>query len=369
MWSMKTLADMPNPANKLVLVRSGLNAPMHNNTIIADFRIRKAVPTLTYLCERGAKVVVISHIGHDGNESLHLVAELLAKHVPTQFVATIEEARLNARAGVVMLVENLRSDPREKANDATFAQELAEGFDYFVQDAFEVCHREHASVVGIPKYLESCGGLLVQDEVRALTRARSPKHPALFILGGGKPRTKEPLLDRMLDIYDTVLIGGTLQNEILAARGFQVGRSVVESRSVLFSVLTTRKAHEVEDVLVEHDDGGVASVPVEAVAPTDTIVDMGRTTITKLIERLHEFETIVWNGPLGWYERGYDDSTTLLARAIANTDAVTIIGGGDTVAVIEKEGLTARFSFVSTGGGAMLQFLQYGTLPGIEALG
>lgn len=366
---MKYIDEGVAVKDKLVLVRAGLNVPVDSGRILDDFRIDHAVPTLDWLCTEGARVVVIAHIGRDGTQSLEGVAEQLNEHVPTTYVSDISVARKQAQAGKVIVVENLRTDPREIANDSAFAAELAEGFDIFVQDAFEVCHRDHASIVSIAPLVPSYGGLLLRREIDALTSALHPIQPALFILGGGKVETKEPLVRKFLDIYDTVFIGGILQNEILAARGLEIGKSVVEHRSVAFEILTAPNAHEVSDVMVTHIDGDTTDVSVEEVLPTDVIVDMGTTTTATLVKDLSRYATVVWNGPLGWYEHGYDEATVLLAHAIAQTDATTIVGGGDTVAVLEKEGLVEKFTFVSTGGGAMLQFLQDGTLPGIEVLG
>lgn len=365
---MKYIDEGVELKGKLVLVRAGLNVPVDSGRILDDFRIIKAVPTLQFLLDEGARVVVVSHIGRDGTLSLSEVASALREHVPTEFANTIADARNDARAGTVVVVENLRTDPREEENDEAFASELAEGFDIFVQDAFEVCHRAHASIVGVPTLLPSYGGLLLKAEVEALTEALEPTHPALFILGGGKLETKEPLLRKLLPLYDNVFIGGVLQNEILAARGLEIGRSAIEDGVVSFDILTTEKAYIVQDVLVERADRETATVPVAEVLPTDAIVDMGAATIDTLIPTLDTFKTIVWNGPMGWYERGYDEATVRLARALSGIRATTIVGGGDTVAVLEKEGLVDTFTFVSTGGGAMLQFLQNGTLPGVEAL-
>lgn len=366
---MKYIDDNIEVAGKLVLVRAGLNVPVDGGRILDDYRIQQAAATLKFLCKRRARVVVIAHIGRDGTQSLERVSEKLNEHVPTTFAVDIDVAREKVKEGEVVVVENLRSDPREVANDAQFAEKLAKGFDLFVQDAFEVCHREHASIVGVAPLLPSYGGLLLKDEMRALQNALNPTHPALFILGGGKVDTKEPLVHKFLSAYDTVLIGGVLQNEILAARGLEIGKSVVENTAVAFDILAAQNTHEVLDVLVTRADGTVQNVRVEEVLPTDVIVDMGRDTITQLTQDLSGYATIVWNGPLGWYERGYDEATILLARAIASTKATKIVGGGDTVAVLEKEGLVEKFTFVSTGGGAMILFLQEGTLPGIEALG
>tara|TARA_B100000745_G_scaffold300372_1_gene254069 strand:+ start:7762 stop:8862 length:1101 start_codon:yes stop_codon:yes gene_type:complete len=366
MNNMKYIDENVEVTGKKVLVRAGLNVPLHEERIVDDFRIKNAIDTLKFLHTQGAQTIVIAHIGRRGNESLRHVSELLSEHVPVVFG---EEHLEKMKDGDIVLLENLRRDPRETNNDESFARELADLAEIFVQDAFEVCHREHASIVGVAKHLPSYGGLLLKREITALSMAFKPRHPALFILGGGKVITKEPLAQKFEGIYDAVFIGGILQNEILSARGLEIGKSAVEDGAVPFSVLSSPKVVEVEDVIIEDEKGGTANISIHDVAPTDTIVDMGEATTRALIDTLHMYKTIVWNGPLGWYERGYDASTVTLLHAVAKSNAKTIVGGGDTVAVIQKEGLEDDLSFVSTGGGAMLQFLQEGTLPGIEALG
>jgi len=360
--------EVPDVTGKVVLVRAGLNVPMFNDNILNDFRIRKALGTITYLKERGARVVVIAHIGREKEGTLQPVVDELNKHIPVTFMRRelLDTKRLNN--GDVVVLENLRQDPREVANDDSLAQELAALADIFVQDAFSVCHREHASIVGIPKYVPSYGGLLLKNEVRVLAHVQTPEHPALFILGGAKLATKEPLIRKFLGIYDQVFIGGILQNEILGASGFSVGMSVVETSSVPAEILLSDTVTKVSDVLIEHDDGTSENVAVNNIGPADRIMDMGEHSVTDLITTPKEYKTIVWNGPLGWYEKGYDTATVRLAHAVAQTGSYTLIGGGDTISVVQKEGLEQKIDFVSTGGGAMLQFLQNGTLPGIDAL-
>jgi len=366
--SIKWIDEVPSLSGKVVLVRTGLNVPMFNGNIINDFRIRKALSTLTHLKERGARVVVISHIGREQSATLQPVAEELGKHLSVSFMKKelLDTNRLSN--GDIVMLENLRQDKREIENDESFAQELAQLADIFVQDAFSVCHREHASIVSIPKYLPSYGGLLLKNEMHVLSQTQTPEHPALFILGGAKLATKEPLIRKFLSIYDKIFIGGILQNEILAASGNDVGMSVIENGSVPAEILLNDKIYKVDDVLIEHINGTSENVLVKEVEESDRIVDMGEASVKLLTTTLHSYKTILWNGPLGWYEKGYDTATIRLAHAIARTNAYTIIGGGDTIAVVQKEGLENKIDFVSTGGGAMLQFLQNGTLPGIDAL-
>ncbi len=353
---------------KVVLVRAGLNVPMDGGAIINDFRIRTALPTLQFLHEQGARVIVTAHIGRDVHDTLAPVAEALGEQLPITFSHLDAVVPADTADGEIVLLENLRQDGGEVANDDSFAQRLAGLADIFVQDAFSVCHREHASIVGVPNYLPSYGGLRLRAEIKALTRARTPETPALCILGGAKFETKEPLIRVFLNTYTKVFIGGALQNEVLAARGFPVGASKVEDGKVPEDLLTHEALYAVSDVVVQHADERAETVAIDAVGADDIIVDIGPASTQALIDALPEFKTILWNGPFGWYEKGYDAATVALARAVATADAETIIGGGDTVAVVQREGLEDDFDFISTGGGAMLTFLETGTLPGIDAL-
>ncbi len=356
-------------AGKVVLVRSGLNVPVENGVVINDFRIRKALPTLQFLHEEGAKIIVVAHIGREQDETLKPVATELEKHLPITFVQTRDTLNITAmHNGDIVLLENMRQDPREVANDDSFALELVRDVDIFVQDAFAVCHRQHTSIVGIPKLIPSFGGLLLHDEITALTSALNPQHPALCILGGAKFSTKEPLIKKFLATYDDVFVGGALQNEILAARGFVVGKSVVEDGRVPEDILHNDALRDAIDVVAMAPDETARTVRVGAVAPDEMIVDIGEETIAAIAADIGKYKSILWNGPMGWYEKGYDAATAALAHAIADTDAYSIVGGGDTVAVIQKEHLEDKFDFVSTGGGAMLEFLLNKSLPGIDAL-
>ena len=240
------------------------------------------------------------------------------------------------------------------ANDPTFARELAALADIFVQDSFDTCHRRHASIVGVPEFLPSYAGLLLEDEIRELSRALRPKHPALAVIGGAKFNTKEPVLATLLKTYDHVFVGGALANDFLKASGQEVGKSFVSNAD-----LTHIKKLLGNSKLV---------LPVDSVVIDEKILDHGPNTVALLADLAKRAKTILWNGPLGKYEEGFIDATDAFARAVADSGAYSVVGGGDTIASIEGLGLLPRFSFVSTAGGAMLAFLARGTLPGIEAL-
>lgn len=382
---MRTLSEIQKLENVPVLVRGALNVPIVNNAVANDYRLRRALPTIRALTERNARVVLIGHIGEAGTETLLPVAEALKKLLPNVsfFGDCIGDGARGAvrdlLPGHVLVLENLRRHAGEKANDSTFANELAQLGDVFVQDSFDTCHRTHASMVSVPKLLPSYAGLLLAEEVAELSKARTPGHPSLAVIGGAKFGTKEPVLRALLSAYDHVFVGGALANDFLAARGCSVGGSLVSGvpKETLQELTANPKLILPIDVRVlrsdERDDLAAYErsrlVPLtEGVSSEDMILDQGPATDVILAEIVQGARTVLWNGPLGNYENSFMDGTRALARAIANTKTHSVVGGGDTVAAIEELGLLSRFSFVSTGGGAMLDFLAYGTLPGIDAL-
>lgn len=364
---MRTVRDIQLLENIPVLVRAALNVPIEDGRVVNDYRLRRALLTIRYLSERGAKVVLISHIegaglpaGRQGTETLEPVARALDRLIPgvSFFGETVgERARGAVRAlspGHVLVLENLRRYAGETINDDAFARSLADLADVFVEDSFDTCHRAHASIIGVPKFLPSYAGLLLEEEVRELSHALSPKRPSLAVIGGAKFSTKKKLLAALLTTYDQVFVGGALANDFLKASGQEVGKSLVSGgdESALKELLANPK-------LV---------LPIDSVVVDEKILDHGQGTSALLADLARKASTILWNGPLGNYENGFVDATEDFARAVATSGAHSIVGGGDTIAAIEKLGLLPHFSFVSTGGGAMLDFLAKGTLPGIEAL-
>ncbi len=381
---MRSVRDIRVFANIPVLVRAALNEPVASGKITDNYRLRRAAPTIRFLAEQGAKVVVISHIGELGTETLAPVAEALGALVPgvSFFGETIgERARGAVRdlaPGKVLVLENLRRNKGEKLNDRVFAHELAALADVFVQDSFDTCHRAHASIVGLPELLPSYAGLLLEEEVQNLSQALSPKRPSLAVIGGAKFGTKEAVLAALLAAYDRVFIGGALASDFLKASGHEVGKSLVSESdpAVMKRILANQKLILPMDSLVVPASAAHAPdarakarvAPIGHIQPDDVILDHGPATSALLSDLAGKAATILWNGPLGNYENGFTDATDDFARAVARSGAHSVVGGGDTVAAIEELGLLPRFSFVSTGGGAMLSFLAKGTLPGIEAL-
>ena len=369
---IRTIKDLKG---KRVLVRAGLNVPIKSHQVVDDFRIRRSLLTIEYLKSKGAKVILISHIGRDPKESLRPVANHFNRrlNVKIGFVPDIESKMAktmieNMSDGSVILLQNLRQYSGEVKNSATFAKKLAKFGDIYVNDAFSVSHREHASIVGVPKYLPSYAGILFQEEVAHLSMARKPEHPFLFILGGAKISTKIPLLEKFAKIADTVFVGGALANDLFRERGIEVGESLVDmSAKGLKKLIRCQKLVFPEDVLVISGIRGAAR-SLERIGKQDVIVDVGpktRKSFEKLVSK-HKF--ILVNGPLGNYEKGYDKGTKKLLKVLSSSKAKIIIGGGDTAALVTRMKLEKAFMFVSTGGGAMLDYLVDGKLSGINAL-
>ena len=381
---MRSVRDIPALSGIPVFVRAALNVPIENGAVADDYRLRKALPTITFLAERGARVILASHLGEAGTETLEPVSRALARFVPR--IAFCPEtigprAREAVRAlapGDVLVLENLRRSAGEVGNDPAFAGELASLADVFVEDSFDTCHRLHASIVTLPKLLPAYAGLLLEEEVAALTEALRPSHPSLAVIGGAKFSTKERVLDTLLGVYDRVFVGGALANDFFKAKGYSIGASLVsEADPAKFAALMENPRLALpEDVRVVAGEalGAIDACQRARVArPEDVhadevIVDAGPATSALLASFASDATSILWNGPLGRYETGFIDATDALARAVAASGARSTLGGGDTVASIESLGLLPRFSFVSTGGGAMLDFLAYGSLPGITAL-
>lgn len=376
---MKTVRDIPVYEDIPMLVRAALNVPVANNKVVNSFRLRKALPTIEFLRKKNAKVVLIGHIGEQGTETLEPVYHAMKEFVPGLAwcpVTTGEKARAAVRdllpGGVVML-ENLRRDRGEVMNDPKFARALSELADVFIEDSFDVCHRAHASVVGVPTLLPAYAGLLVEEEVKQLSKALTPTHPALALIGGAKFATKEPVLLKLLETYDRVFAGGALGNDFTQAMGYKVGTSIISGadQKEIKNVLANRKLAVPLDAVVgvlgqKKSDSQI--VKLDSVPTDKAILDEGPATVEMLTKLVKEAKTILWNGPLGNYENGYTDSTFAVAKAVAESGAYSVVGGGDTVAAIEEMGAAQHFSFLSTGGGAMLDFLAKGTLPGLEAL-
>ena len=370
---MKDIRKAKDLKGKRVLLRSTLNVPIKDGKIVNDFRLRSSLKTINFLKEAGAKVILIGHIGRDGSMSMLPVYEYFKDYIPVSFTGEVLGEKTSflvnsMNDGDVVMLENLRSDEREIINDDEFVKELSELGDIYVNDAFSTSHREHASVVGLPKYLESFAGILFQEEVNELSDALNPVSPSLCILGGAKFSTKEPLIKKLSNIYDKVFVSGALAHDFFKSKGFNIGVSLSSDTGIdIEELIKSEKIMIPTDVTVENKDGVFIKKPSEVLGD-DNIVDSGPETLEKLKEIIKDFNFVLWNGPLGEYEKGFTKPTEGLAQILAQSSAKTLIGGGDTIAAIEHLGLDDKFDFISTGGGAMLKFLLDGTLVGIEAL-
>ena len=371
---MKTLADIPNLKGVKVVLRADFNVPIKNGAVVDDFRIRAALPTIEQLRSRGARLVIASHleVAEGEKATLEPVAGVLQKlGVPAVFVRDYKKAYETSETlkdGECLLLENLRTWEGEKKNDTKFAEELASLADIYVNDAFPVSHREHASIVSVPKLIPGYAGLQFQKEVENLSRAFSPSHPFLFILGGAKFDTKMPLIRKFLQTADSIYIGGAIANDFFRAKGYEVGQSTLSNGEFdMKPLLGESKISLPTDSVTQTHEVKSPS----AGTPADNFLDIGPASVAALKEKISGAQFILWNGTLGYCEKGFPEATNEIARALADATArgaTTIVGGGDTVAALSVIGLNHAYSFVSTAGGAMLDFLAQGTLPGIEAL-
>lgn len=370
---MRLLQEVKNIKERHVLVRVDFNVPLGEDKTVGEdenWRILKSLETINYLKGEGAKVILISHIGRDKKETLKPVAEYLQQFVPVKFIPTLDPDDVtgivaNMEIGEVVLLENLRQNSGEEKNDQKFCEFLVSLADMYVNEAFPVSHRAHASIVGIPLYLPSYAGLWFQKEVENLSKfLQKPESPFLFILGGSKFDTKIKLIKKFETIADHIFIGGALANNFFKKIGFEVGKSLVDKEAEVGEFFNREDISIPFDVTVKP---GVTKDFAE-LKKSDMIVDIGPNTLEELKNKIQGAKTVLWNGPLGLYEEGYDHSSREILQTISTGKAFSVVGGGDTVKLVEELKLQDKISFVSTGGGAMLQFLADGTLPGIEAL-
>ncbi len=363
-----------NLSGKRIFLRVDFNVPVKDGVVVDDFRIRRVLQTIRFLTDNKAKVILGSHIGRDPLETLRPVFEYLQNEIKISFAESVSGAKTlaavkNLKEGGVLLLQNLRSDKGESANTTAFAKTLASYADIYVNDAFSVSHRASASNVGVPKLLPHYAGMQFIQEVRSLSSSFAPEKPSLCILGGAKFETKTPLIKKFLPLYDTVFVAGAIANDFFKAKGYEVGESLVSSGASGVKDLGGRKNLLLPvDVVVETEKGMRKVRDPRAVEPADAIRDVGPKTIELLKKRIADARFILWNGTLGVYEHGFTKGTEEIAKAIGRSKAAAVIGGGDTVASVDRLGLESKSLFLSTGGGAMLEYLSEGTLPGIEAL-
>ncbi len=345
--------------NKRVLLRVDFNIPLEKREAGEDLRVLKTLPTINLLRRRGAKVLLISHLEKGGKRmSIRPVFIKIRKEIRgLRFVGgligrKVERAVGNLKAGDVLMLENLRISPGEKKNSPVFAKKLASLADLYVNEAFSVSHRRHASIVGLPKYLPSYAGPLFKKEIKNLSLAFRPPKPFMLIVGGNKLETKIPLIKKFLKKADSVVVGGKLVMPFLSGK---------EKK------LRSPKILPPKDVIVERQ-GKKITLDVSRLEKSDIIYDLGPRSLKEIADSVRKSRFILWNGPLGFIEKGYVSGTSGLVKILRHSSAKVIAGGGDTAAFLRSRRLTEGFHFISTAGGAMLDFLVSEMLPGIEAL-
>jgi phosphoglycerate kinase len=381
------LVDLRLRRGARVLVRVDVNVPIHDGIIDDDLRITTALPTIRTLTERDAVVVVAGHLGRpkgtpDPRCSLAPVAarlaELLGREVPLApgvFGPRVEPMVASLPPGSVAVLENLRFDPGEEENSPGFCANLCQGYDAYVNEAFGASHRAHASIVGPPHMMPHAAGLLLQREVDVLSRLLTgEEHPFVAVLGGAKVSDKLTVIDALLDRCDTVLVGGAMAFTFLLAQGRPVGASLVQPDMVdeCRRLLDTGRVRIPTDVVVAQQPSGGAEtrvVPAGAIPDGWMGLDVGPATAMAYADTVDAAACVLWNGPMGMFEvPPFDAGTRAVADAVAHAPGFTVIGGGDSAAAIRQFGLADRVDHVSTGGGASLEFIEQGDLPGLEAL-
>lgn len=392
MFNKKTIRDV-DINGRTILLRADYNVPLKDGAVADDYRIKKSLPTLSYLRARNCKVIVISHLGRpDGapnpDFSLSPIAVVLGqllgidvKFVPDCIGDQVAAAVKAMKTSDVILLENLRFHPEEEANDREFARAMATPAEYLVQDGFGVVHRAHASTSAVTEFLPSIAGLLLEEEVRQLKVAiDNPIRPLVAILGGAKIADKIELINRFLTRANTIVMGGAMANTFLKAQGKEVGKSLYDHDDLdeARDILTNAQRAGVEIVLPDQDlavtdriddSAERREIQIDQVGPEDIILDFGTASTDHLLSLIEHTGTVIWNGPLGMTELPkFATSSERVARFIAEQQVNCVVGGGDTAGFIEQLGLVDKFTHVSTGGGASLELLSGKELPGIVAL-
>jgi len=359
-WKIPTLEDLGDVRGKRVLVRTDFNVPMEAGRITDDFRIRAALPTINWLTEHGATVVCASHLGRP-------------KGAPEpKYSMEPVRARLAELAPGVELLENLRFDAGEEKNDPAFVQRLVQGIDLYVDDAFGAAHRAHASIVGPPRTLPSAAGRLLQQEVDVLMGLREkPSRPFVAVLGGAKVSDKLGVIDSLLHVVDALVIGGGMCFTFLAAQGYGVGDSICERDQIdtCRALLARGKPIHLPEDIRGLDANGVVQTFGRSLPEGAKGLDIGPGSAAAFADVVMDARTVFWNGPMGMFEDArFEAGTRTLAQAMADTRAFTVVGGGDSAAALAQFGLDDEVDHVSTGGGASLELLELGDLPGLAAL-
>jgi len=385
----KTVRDIPL-TGKRVLMRVDFNVPMDKGVVTDDKRIRAALPTIRYVLDQGAALVLMSHLGRpkgvgfEADFSLKPVADALSQllNQPVQMAPDCVGAPVEAMAqalqpGQVLMLENVRFHKEEEKNDAAFAQKLAALGEVYVNDAFGTAHRAHASTAGVAKFLPAVAGFLMEQELEYLSRAtQNPVRPYIAILGGAKISDKIAVIENLLTKCDQLIVGGGMANTFLAAQGYAMQDSLVEPGSIetAKAIITQAGAKlllPVDAVVGDKFDAAANRqvVDVDKVPPGWRVMDIGPKSVALFSDALKGAKLIVWNGPLGVFEMPpFAEGTFAIAKVVANSGATTVIGGGDSASAVKKAGVAKQMTHISTGGGASLEFLEGKVLPGIAAL-
>lgn len=391
MKSKKTMKDMQLEGQR-VFCRVDFNVPMENGQITDDTRIRAAIPTIEYMVEQGAKVILASHLGRPNgevNEEMRLMtageklAELIGKPVrklDTSIGLEVEQVIASMDNGDIVLLENVRFHAGEEKNDADLAKSFADLADVFVNDAFGAAHRAHASTAGIADYIPAVSGLLIEKELDVLGKALStPERPFTAIIGGAKVKDKIGVINHLLDKVDNLIIGGGLAYTFLKAQGYEIGKSLLEEDKIDLAKSFIQKAKDNGvnlylpiDITIADDfskDANTKVVKNDAIPADWEGLDIGTETAELYAKVIEESKLIIWNGPMGVFElEPFAGGTKRVAQAMAVTAGYTVIGGGDSAAAVEKFGVADKMDHISTGGGASLEFMEGKDLPGVSAL-
>lgn len=389
----KTIKDI-EWAGKKAVMRCDFNVPLDGDVITDDIRIRAALPSIEYLLDNGAAVVLMSHLGRPKGEpkpefSLAPVAKRLSellgreiKFVPSDVVVddNVRNAARDLKAGEAMLIENVRYRAEETKNDPAFSKELSELGEIFVQDAFGTAHRAHSSTTGIADYIPAVSGFLIEKELKFLGEAvNDPKRPFAAIMGGAKVKDKIPVITNLLEKVDILIIGGGMAYTFFKAQGYSIGKSLLDEEGLELAGDILKKAEEkgvkfmlpVDVVAADEfaNDSPHDTYPVDAIPDDRMGLDIGAETIKLYTDTLKTTKTVVWNGPMGVFEMdNFAVGTKAIAECLAEIDATTVIGGGDSAAAVAKFGLADKMTHISTGGGASLEFLEGIELPGIAII-
>ncbi|MDA3802435.1 MAG: phosphoglycerate kinase [Patescibacteria group bacterium] len=387
---INSIKNLKNLAGKKVLLRVDYNVPLEGKKIKDDFRIKASYDTINYLQEKGAKIILVSHLGRakgkvDSSNSLKPVFLYLKENLSSdlKFISEHDPKKAkketdNLKEGEIAMIENVRFNKGELTDDKKFSKELANLAEIYVNDAFSVCHRKQASVSGVKEYLPSYAGFLIEKEVEALNKVVNPKKPLVAIMGGAKISTKAPLIFNLHDKADNILIGGALATVFFKTLGYEVGNSFCENEvddSILEKMKNKKYLKKIIlpiDVVVQNKKGIVRQCVPESVKKNESILDIGPETIGLFAKHIKEANTLIWNGPMGKFEEhSFRQGSLSIARSIASRakgPSFGVLGGGETIEVIKMTKMSEYIDFISTAGGAMLSFLGGKELPGLNKI-